>query len=420
MRVLLQPATFLIQNPGQPARVVPGIVASVQPDGAAIVRDRRSYRIRIVPGLWLLKHRTTSRIFQDMSVPDIVSAVLDGASVPRTWKLGQSYPSREYCVQYQESDYAFLRRLLAEDGILFWFELPTSAGDGETMVLADNAQAYPLIAGSAFPNGGPRLLLRSVGGMIQSDDNVHQFALRQRVRPTHVLLRDFDFRRPLLDLRSEAESGPTGISGTASAAILAATAQSGSDGTSQKLRVYGHRGEYGEPEVNPARARVELEQRRRRSQVGEGASPCRRLLPGHRFHLDAAMTDLAGEYVVPRVDHEGRGRQHTGSVTTADGHPSAYTNRFECVPADVVFRPKRPKPVLRQVLESATVVGPANEEIYTDAYGRIKVQFHWDLEGTRDERSSCWMRVVQAWSGAGWGFQLIPRAGKWALTVRAG
>ncbi|WP_438002363.1 type VI secretion system tip protein TssI/VgrG [Sorangium sp. So ce185] len=426
--ILGQPATFVIQNHGLPPRLVQGIVASVQPESRQPSRDRRAYRVRIVPRFWLLKHRITSRVFQDMTVPDIVAAVLDGASIPRTFKLERPSPIRAYCVQYQESDEVFVRRLLAEEGIFFWFEHPRlpAAGDigglSETVIFADSVQAYPAIPGGLndeVTDAPPCLVLRDASGLEEAEDSVRAFTVRRAVRPTRALLRDYDFQRPLLDLRAEAQLSADGVATQGSAMPVSSTGRV--DSAVGELRVYAHRGEYDQPEVNPARARTVLEQHRRGATSGEGASSSRRLLPGHRFRLEADVAaGLSGEYAVTRVEHEGQVPEHAGMTTPTEQVTQVYTNRFTCVPATTPFRPKRPKRVLRQVLESATVVGPPGEEIYTDEYGRIKVQFHWDLDGKRNERSSCWIRVAQAWAGTSFGTQFVPRVGMEALVTFLG
>jgi type VI secretion system secreted protein VgrG len=233
------------------------------------------------------------------------------------------------------------------------------------------------------------------------------------VRPGAVTLRDYDFRRPLLPLIATANV-PTGevdvdvsanVSLNTSGLDVSASASVSATYEPAGLELYSHRGDFDEPEVSTARARTELEQFRRERVVAEGSSHCRGMLPGVQFTLDAGEGPLSGPYAITRVDHEGTAPRF------AQNKHAIYENRFQCVPADVPFRPKQPKPVLRQVLESALVVGPRGEEIHTDSLGRIKVQFHWDREGARDEFSSCWVRVIQTWSGAGWGTQFIPRIG---------
>jgi type VI secretion system secreted protein VgrG len=384
-------------------RVVRGVVASAQILGTSERRGRHLIRVRVAPKLWLLKRRVTSRVFQDLTVPEIVAKVLDAWSIPHAASLARTYAKRAYCVQHQESDYAFVARLLAEEGIFFTFQHPPSAlqdvaeaGSAalETVVLGDSPDAYPVMAGDGL------LHLREGEGFIPTDQDVTRFSLRRSARPGVALLRDYDFRRPLYDLRSEAAVGPPEDGGL----------------DERALSIYEHRGEYDEAEVNPARAQVVLEQRRRLAHRAEGESLCRRLEPGHRFVLHAEATPhLDREYVVTRVDHRGLTPELAAPAFDRAGAARApaptYENRFECLPADAPARPKRPRRVLRQVLESAVVVGPAGEEIHTDEHGRVKVQFHWDLEGKRDEHSSCWVRVIQGWAGQVWGMQFVPRVG---------
>jgi type VI secretion system secreted protein VgrG len=403
-------ATLIIQVPDSAAdrasgagarRLVRGVVASADILGTSERKGRHLVRVRVAPKLWLLKRRVTSRVFQDLAVPDIVAKVLEGWGVPLAASLARAYPKRAYCVQHQESDYAFIARLLAEEGIFFTFQHPSSAPQDaaslgsaapETVVLGDSPDAYSALAGDAS------LHLREGEGFIPTDQDVTRFRLRRAVRPGAALLRDYDFQRPLYDLRSDATTGAPEDGGLDERAVS----------------VYEHRGEYDEAEVNPERALVVLEQRRRLAQSAEGESLCRRLEPGHRFvlHADAAH-ELDRAYVVTRVEHKGRTPELSAHMPTGAraARAPAYQNRFACIPADTAARPKRPRRVLRQVLESAVVVGPAGEEIHTDEHGRVKVQFHWDLEGKRDEHSSCWVRVIQGWAGTLWGTQFVPRVG---------
>jgi type VI secretion system secreted protein VgrG len=413
--LLGSPAALVAQDPVGPSRLIDGVVAAVRPSAARSLQDRRSYRVRLAPALWMLKWRVKSRIFQNLSVPEIVGKVLAGAGVPYTSELSRPYPARAYCVQYRESDYDFIRRVLAEEGISYSFERqPAAPGGGrglspDPMILSDSEQFYPFISG---PDGAPTpstpvLHHREFDGGSPRDDEISRFEVRRIVRPRRLLLRDYDFRSPSLDLRSRAE---------ADAAVPAPPEGGGSD--LGELHVYRHRGEYEEPEISATRASIDLEQQRRRAVIGRGDSVCRRLAPGHRFRLDAGSAlDLSGEYVVTRVDHEGHAPGFDGAGT---GAKEVYKNRFECAPASRAYRPRRPKRSPFQVCETATVVGPSGEDVHTDSFGRIKVQFHWDLDGKRDESSSAWIRVAQGWAGTGWGLQFIPRIGMEVLVTFLG
>jgi type VI secretion system secreted protein VgrG len=382
---LLGESACLVMLAGTAApRYVRGVIAAVAAQSSAHGR-RAVYRLRVVPALWLLKKRTTSRIFQDKTVPEIVTAVLDKAGVAHTHRLLGKYRPRSYCVQHRESDLAFVERILAEEGIFYAFDHGGPAADTEVVVLSDSAHLYPTI------EGDPELAYRpheGAAGMALDEHHVQRFDLRRSLRPTSVLRRGYDFRRPAMALVAKTEFDER------------------ASGELQHGEVYEHHEEDEEPNIRQETVAAELEQHRARVEVGRGASGCRRLVPGARFTLcDHDLGRLDGEYVVTRIKHEGRAPQ----AATA-GEP-VYANTFECVPATITARPARPARSIQQVTETALVVGPAGQEIYTDEHGRVKVQFHWDREGLRDEDSSCWIRVAQAWSGAGWGSQFIPRVG---------
>lgn len=389
--LLGQPASLAMLIADDEPRTACGIVAAVEAQ-AAFEQGRHAFRLRLVPRLWLLGRRTTSRVFQNKTVPQIVDAVLGAAGVPCRWTLVEKYAPRVYCVQYQETDLAFVTRLLAEEGIFYGFEHGTEG----TVVFADSAHLYEPIAGD------PALAYRyehESDGLVPHEHHVGRFALRRTIKPGAVLQRDYDFRRPMLELRAEAKpssSAPPAESAAADALAFEA----------QQLVAYDHHGEDERPDVDGASARVRLEQHRGRAVVAEGASACRRLSPGLRFELvDHEIGRLNRSYVLARVDHEGRAPE------IARHGEAVYANTFTCVPAEVPLRPKRRARAIQQVVETAVVVGPEGEEVYTDEHGRVKVQFPWDLEGQHNEHSSCWVRVAQAWSGQGWGTQHIPRVG---------
>jgi type VI secretion system secreted protein VgrG len=387
-QLLGRPAVLSMQVPDGEPRNVCGIVAAVAAQDA-FEQDQHAFHLRLVPRLWLLGKRKTSRVFQNETVPEIVGKVLDAARVPYRAALIGRYLVRTHCVQYQETDLAFVTRLLAEEGIFYFFEHDTE----ETVVLCDSACCYEPIAGE------PRLTYRyeqGGEGLVPAEHHVGRFARRRTIKTGAVLHRDYDFRRPMLDLRAEAK--PSSLSGAADGDTLPFEAE--------ELRDYDHHGEDEQPYVDASTARVRLEQHRRRALAAEGASACRRLVPGFRFELvDHRMDALDSSYVVAHVEHKGRAPE------VARGSEPVYANAFACVLAGVPLRPRRPERVLRQVAETALVVGPEGEEIHTDAHGRVKVQFPWDLEGEKNEHSSCWVRVAQGWAGAGWGLQLIPRIG---------
>ncbi len=364
-------------------RFVRGVVASVA--GHSAVHGRRAiYRLRLVPALWLLKKRTTSRIFQDKTVPEIVTAVLDEAAIPRALRLLDQHRPRTYCMQYRETDLEFVERLLAEEGIFYTFDHGGPDGDAEIVSFGDSAHVYPPIEGDAElvyrPHGG--------AGKALSEHHLERFERRRSLRPTSVLRWGYDFRNPAQTLGADANLEDL------------------TRGEPARGEAFVHHKEDEEPNVLTGAVNAELAQLRARVEVGRGASGCRRLVPGSWFKVcDHDLGRLDGEYVVTQIKHEGR------SPESATEGQAVYVNTFECVSKDVAARPQRPARALQQVTETALVVGPDGQEIHTDEHGRIKVQFHWDRAGKRNEHSSCWIRVSQAWAGSGWGFQFIPRVG---------
>jgi type VI secretion system secreted protein VgrG len=378
-------AVIAIQVPGSAEpRTVAGIVIDVAILGRT-EGGRRSFRLRVAPRAWLLTKRVGTRIFQERTAADIAGRVLAEHRVPHRFLLTGKYPVREYCVQYQESDWDFVTRLFAEEAFFFWFEQPEGDAAEETLVVADSPRAY-----GAIPSG-PRLRYRADqgGSLTLEEDMVTDFRARSGLETAVLTLRDYDFERPALDLTTgrvalEAPLPPLG---------------------GASLEHYEHHGEYEETDVDVDNARAGLDQLRARVRTAQGKSVCRRLAPGLVFELaDHDVPVLDRPYVVTSVTHEG-----VAPKVAAGAEP--YRNHFEVVPAEVPCCLPKPPRRLRQTLESAVVVGPEGQEIYTDRYGRVKVQFHWDREGRRNENSSCFLRVAQAWSGPDFGHQFVPRIG---------
>jgi type VI secretion system secreted protein VgrG len=379
---------------GGGVRTIEGVVTAAESQGVHI-QGGATGKLRLMPRVARLCWARSSRIFQGKTVVDIVDAVLGLHNVRREWNLAKSYPVRAYCVQYHEYDYDFVTRLLAEEGIMFFFQQPSAAATDalpdafasdesvETLVLVDDPSGYRDIAGV------PALAYRGSSAMQDTESSVSAFSFRRKLGPESVMVRDYDYRRPLVDLRWSSLDGDTGFGvGTYGA------------------RVYEHHSEYESPDLGRNVTPTRLQQYRARLARGEGVSSCRRLTPGHIFSLEYHdQAHLNARYVTTRVEHEGYSRW-----VSHEGIPD-YCATFRCTTADIAFRPPRPEHAPRQVVETAVVVGPGGEEIHTDELGRIKVQFHWDLAGAKNEYSSCFLRVVQPWAGPGWGSQFIPRVG---------
>jgi len=341
------------------------------------------YRASLVPSLWLLSQEQDCRIFQDKSVPDIVKAVLEDRGITADtydFRLQGTYEPRTYCVQYRETDLNFISRLLEEEGIFYFFE---HAEDKHLLVFGDGIVNYQPIEGEAS------VPFHVADGRVAEEETVSSFVLSRRIHPGKVSLKDFNFESPSLDLSTEDTSG-----------------------TSQDLEIYDYPGEYLDQARGSSLARIRLQEAVMFKDKGEGQGACPRFIPGFVFTLtDHEVDDLDQDYLLLDVVHTGSQTQALDEESSGGGFE--YSNHFLAIPSSVTFRPERnaPKPVVEGI-QTAIVVGPSDKEIYTDEYGRVKVQFHWDRRGSNDENSSCWMRVSQLWAGTGWGVMFIPRIGQ--------
>ncbi|NTX52484.1 type VI secretion system tip protein VgrG [Myxococcus sp. CA039A] len=361
------------------ARHVHGWVREVEALG--MKTGRRRYRAHVVPRLWRLTQAHKSRIFQEKTVPDILKAVLKENGIEVRAALSAAYAPREYCVQYRETDFAFLSRLMEWEGIFYFFE---HAEDGHTLVLGDKPSAHaPLPQGKALP------LRPSLGKAVVEEEYLSALEVVHRLRPGAVHLKDYDFEKPALDVsgKTEAAEGVTA------------------------LELYDYPAGYVTPGVGKSTSSVRVEEATVGGRTLAGDSVAPRLTPGFLLEVELSEEDVfAGEYLVTDVVHSGLQPDVSGGSESLQG---LYRNQFQLLPKAVPFRPRRKTPPPRIAgLQTATVVGPSGEEIHTDAHGRVKVQFHWDREGKRDEKASCWVRVGQPWGGPAWGDVWLPRIGQ--------
>ena len=348
------------------------------------------YRAEVVPTIWKLGLRANCRIFQDKTIPDIIKQVLlDAGMTANQFRFALNagrYKPRTYCVQYGESDLNFISRLMEEYGIWYFFE---HSETNHVLVMGDDPSAYATPSGSSsIPYHAP------VTAGVSSGEHISGFSYHREIRCGAVKLRDFDFEKPRLNVTGDAQAK-----------------------MDCKLEAYDYLGECRNGSERAQLAKVRLEESQAVRQLGAGQSDCCRIIPGYRFTLDQChRSDLNREYLVVKVRHRGHQPQVLGAETGDVANEPPYHNEFQCIPSDVPFRPTRLTPVPTvQGPQTAIVVGPTGEEIYTDKHGRVKVQFHWDREGTRDEKSSCWVRVAQVWAGASWGAMFIPRIGQEVL-----
>ncbi|MCR5856358.1 type VI secretion system Vgr family protein [Mesorhizobium sp. J428] len=371
-----------IEAEDEPKRWFSGLVSDFRliriEDGLA------RYEAVVRPWLWFLSNTTDCRIFQNMSVIDIVEDIFSKYGIAKFEKrLQGSYPPREYCVQYDESDLDFVQRLLEHEGIFYFFE----HDDGEhTLILADamsKLKPVPDYETVEFNYGAI--------GSRRDKEYITEWAFISTVRPGAYVHTDFDFQKPGADLMSQS-SQPFGHK----------------EASGENYRQPGAHLDTGRGDAVAAIRREELQAVHQRiAAVGHA----RGLLPGCTFKLDLyPREDQNREYLVVSAEYRIFDPSFESGIA-AEGE--TYTVLLGVAPTSIVYRPPRitPRPIMRGP-QTATVVGPSGEEIYTDKYARVKVQFHWDREGKKDQNSSCFVRVSQTWAGSGWGFIQIPRIGQ--------
>ncbi len=343
------------------------------------------YTAEVVPWLWFLTRSSDCRIYQNLAVPDIISQVFGLFSSVAKFdnKTTTTYPTLEYCVQYRETAFNFVSRLMEENGIFYYFDHTTQGQ--HTMVLADASSVFvncPDVSTAPY----------SSGGGVDNQDVVTAWHVEQELRTGKYTVNDYNFTTPSTSLLS---SAPTVVDLTAS----------------KPYELFDYPGLYETASQGTSVAKLRIEEEEATYMVVTGSSTCRWLASGYTFTLeDHDRSDQNTSYIITEVQHSATAGETYLSETT---ETESYSNHFTCIPATGTYRPARvtPKPFV-QGLQSAVVVGPSGEEIYTDKYGRIKVQFIWDRQGQNNENSSCWIRVAQVWAGATWGALFLPRIGQ--------
>jgi len=345
-----------------------------------------TYRVTVRPWLWFLTLASDCRVFQEQNVVDIVKAVFAKYAIADfdTANLGGGYAPYLYCVQYRESDFDFVSRLLEREGIYYFFR---SEAGRHVMVLADSFAAH-----AAAPGYATLRYVPTEERAIRDSEVVHEWSVGAQVEPGAQALQDFDFEQP-------------------AASLLVKSAVARRHGQSRH-ELFDYPGNYTSRAAGEGYARRRIEARHTGHQRVQGATRARGLYPGALFTLgehpradqNARFLLCAAEYVLASDTYE--------PVRGAEPEP-VLECRFEAMPAQQDFRPRpvTPRPVV-QGPQTALVVGKAGEETWTDKYGRIKVQFHWDRLGRDDETSSCWVRVAQGWAGKRWGAMFVPRIGQ--------
>lgn len=344
-----------------------------------------TYRVRIAPSLWLLTQRVDQRVFEHMTVPAIVDKVLGRYSQKAQWHLSEPHPEHEFRVQFGETDFAFISRLLEEEGISYYFrQIEEGQGHRSQLVLSD-------APGSAEIR--PGMPLRYVDSPSPSaNEYVTHVRLSHSVRPGKVALRDYDFARPSFVFESKSER----------AEAPEATLEQYRYKPTTFIKDRQGKTHVATPEESSRLAKIAIDQQRHKKR---------------RVSFESNALDLGAGTVLafeghPRAD---LGPEHRVVVTEvflqgAGNEEWSLSARASFAKDPIVPEPKTPKPEMLGSV-SAVVVGRRGEEIHTDEHGRVRVQFHWDREGGYDEQSSCWVRVSQDWAGSAWGLVTLPRVG---------
>lgn len=370
--------------------------------------DATHYRVELVPAFALLTHRVRSRVFQQLSVDQILPQVLEGVEgLKVTYHLAPqgAYPVRNYCAQYRESDFAFACRLMEEEGIRYYFE---HFADRHEMVVSDQANHPDLEPVAVHYNSAREGTFAA--------PRIWHWEKSQVVTPARWTVWDQQFQRP--------DSHFEGTSMTLEDLVDPDHGRHRlRQGVNQSFEVFEGRGGYARwfDGVGPngevrddhltkiddeahRQARLRMEEGTARALDTRGNSDCAQLTPGFAFEL-MDHRRVNGRFLLARVEHDA---EQPGFRSGQEQLPFRYENSFTCLRTDMAFRPPRttPRPVIAGT-QTATVVGPAGRKTFLDRYGRVKVKFHWDRDGS----SSCWIRVGQLWAGNGWGAFFWPRVG---------
>ena len=340
---------------------------------------KRIYHAEMVPWFQLLTLNNDCRIFQNMDVKAIVEEVFNSRGFSDFQiNTQRTFKQREYTAQYRESDFQFVHRLLEEEGIYYYF---THEAGKHTMVLADSVNSYVSCTESEahFYDGG------------RSGDQLSEWSHEYNMIPGKWAQTDYNFTTPSTDISTTIDS------------VVDLPDIS-------NYEQYDYPGLYENRSDGDGLTKIRIEEEETGHDIVSSSGTYRSFTAGGKFTLATheIAEEQGKEYVITTISHFAR----DSSYELSEGGGREYNNSFQCIPSSVPFRPQKVtrKPYV-QGPQTAVVVGPSGEEIYTDEYGRIKVQFHWDRVGQKDENSSCWLRVSQQWAGKQWGAIFLPRIG---------
>jgi len=376
--------TFRISQSEDKTRYFNGYVSRFV-SSSMTVQGMRLYRAEIVPWLWFLTCTADCRIFQNQTVLQIIEQVFSEHPDIKDYEISEVkglHPKREYCVQYRETDFNFVSRLMEEEGIFYWFRHEENR---HVLVLADHRGAYKDL---------PDKEVEYVGGTSETlaQAQLHSWEHRHEFRPGKWVQTDYNFKTPSTKLHTSTQ-----------------TIVDLSD--MKKYEIFDYPGRYGVREDGDQLTKLRMEETEVScDQVNAAGTYCS-FTPGGKFTLKRheCPSEEGKSYLVTSVQHSAEDQTYFGGGNSSQ----RYSNNFTCIPAEVIFRPScDTQKTFVHGPQTAMVVGPGGEEIHTDEFGRVKVQFHWDRYGTMDENSSCFIRVSHPSAGKGWGAVSIPRIGQ--------
>ncbi|EJM13542.1 Rhs element Vgr protein [Pseudomonas sp. GM21] len=348
------------------------------------------YRMTLVPQLAYLSQRTNQRIFQQLSVPQIIKRLLAEHGILEDaclFQFGSTYPPRDFCVQYGESDLHFIQRLCEEEGLHYHFR---HRRDQHVLVFGDDQTVFPRLDGATS--------YRQDSGLVAQEPVINHFDVWEQTRPNKSARRAYDFEKARIQLESS-HRPPL-------------------DNAQPDLEIYDYPGGFTKGEQGKRLTRRALEGHRADCNVAQGKSDQASLVSGHFLQLSEHPFEEWNQlWLLTEVQHEGRMPQvleESAASTIVEGEEGfqGYRNQFVATPWEVFYRPPRTHDKPRMFgSQTALVTGPEGEEIHCDKYGRVKVQFFWDREGRNDDKSSFWVRVATGWAGNAYGSGTVPRVG---------
>jgi len=343
-----------------------------------------TYHATVRPWLWMLTRTANCRIFQKMTVPDIMKQVFNdhGQIADTKFELTGSYEAWDYCVQYRETDFNFISRLMEQEGIYYYLKHQ----DGRhTVVFADSAGAHGPFAGyEQIP------FIPHDRAARPEQERVTDWHLEREIQPGRYVIDDYDFERPSVELQVKTKFKR--------------------DNAHADYEIYDYPGEYVKKNEGEHFVQARMEEAQAQYELAHGQCNARGICSGYLFKLSGQpRDDQNAEYLIVAAEHQAEYSQYE----SIEGGGTSYACSFTVLNSKQPFRPARltPKPIV-QGPQTAVIVGPSGDEIYTDKYGRVKAQFHWDRVGQKNENSSCWMRVSYPWAGKNWGMVSIPRIGQ--------